>query len=117
MARSLQNITEGRLEIIAPTQTYLFPSYENGTVVEARIPRASIVVRSKTFFLRLLASPDIGFAEAYMFGDIDIDTDHLIEVFRVRSFLVLRAFNQVLTLLVLWLRSLYSILETARSTH
>lgn len=84
MVRSLQHITQGRLEIVTPTQTYHFANHQSEAAVDARIPRATVVVRSHTFFLRLLASPDIGFAEAYMFGDIDIDTDHLIEVFRVR---------------------------------
>ncbi|KAI0821219.1 Mycolic acid cyclopropane synthetase-domain-containing protein [Irpex lacteus] len=86
VVRTLQNITVGQLTITTDGTTYTFPTKPAGgpkSSNESDGPYARIVVKNKSFFLRLAASPDIGFAEAYMFGDIDIETDQLVDVFRI----------------------------------
>lgn len=64
--------------------SYIFPEQKPESTQAGRRFEAIISVRSNTFFLRLLASPDLGFAEAYMYGDVDVDTEHLIDAFCVR---------------------------------
>lgn len=72
----LRNITEGSLHIYTPDQHYAFPEKHSP---DSSSP-AEIHVRNPTFWLRLATMGDLGFAESYMFGDIDCD---LIKVFSV----------------------------------
>ncbi len=44
---------------------------------------ATIHVRNSNFFLRVLLSGDLGFAESYMFGEVDIDPEDLVQIFLV----------------------------------
>ncbi len=72
----------GRLTLRTASHTYIFPTV--GTNDEET--SATIDVVSSYFFLRLLSarSPDLGFAEAYMFGDVRFgDDDELVKVFTV----------------------------------
>ncbi|KAI0077595.1 S-adenosyl-L-methionine-dependent methyltransferase [Panus rudis PR-1116 ss-1] len=67
---TLQNITNGQLRIQTPSRTYVFPksitsSNKNPTLL------AEIRVLKPTFWLRLALMSDLGFAEAYMFGEAD----------------------------------------------
>lgn len=83
----LSNIRYGCLTICTPTQTYVFFSpLENNTegqeVRDGKL-KATLRVRSPKFFLRLLMSGDLGLAEAFMFGDVDVDSDELVRVFLV----------------------------------
>ncbi|KAI0686710.1 hypothetical protein BC835DRAFT_1309435 [Cytidiella melzeri] len=90
--RNLQGLTKGSLTIITPRKTYHFPNQPSESPSTSETapppsnfdePKAEIVLKNSSFFLRLAASPDLGFAEAYMFGDIDVDTDQLIDIFRI----------------------------------
>ena len=66
-----------------PSGTYTFPKPPHDEAVEPDGPKATITVRSSDFYLRLLTTGDLGFAEAYMFGNIDIESDDLVNVFMV----------------------------------
>ncbi|KAI0087071.1 cyclopropane-fatty-acyl-phospholipid synthase [Irpex rosettiformis] len=94
VVKALQGIAVGKLLIVTPDATYHFPfqpaeGREEKPVSFSRSysddpqPEAKIIVKNKSFFLRLAASPDIGFSEAYMFGDIDVETDRLKDIFRI----------------------------------
>ncbi|PSR78660.1 hypothetical protein PHLCEN_2v7311 [Hermanssonia centrifuga] len=78
----LKNMKHGRLTLRTASHTYIFPTV--GTNDEET--SATIDVVSSYFFLRLLSarSPDLGFAEAYMFGDVRFgDDDELLKVFTI----------------------------------
>ncbi|CAL1711759.1 unnamed protein product [Somion occarium] len=71
----LKKIDHGHLSVVTPTRTYTFPStdvphketvYDNEEIVEIR-------VLESTFWLRLGIMSDLGFAEAYMFSEVDCD--------------------------------------------
>ncbi|THG94700.1 hypothetical protein EW026_g6820, partial [Hermanssonia centrifuga] len=78
----LKNMKHGRLTLRTASHTYIFPTV--GTKDEET--SATIDVVSSYFFLRLLTarSPDLGFAEAYMFGDVRFgDDEELVKVFTI----------------------------------
>ncbi|KAH8113549.1 cyclopropane-fatty-acyl-phospholipid synthase [Phellopilus nigrolimitatus] len=66
----LQNITEGHLRVITPSTTYSFPVAPNDSTEGLE---AEIRVLSDVFWIRLATMNDLGFAEAYMFGEVDCD--------------------------------------------
>ncbi|KAI0250939.1 S-adenosyl-L-methionine-dependent methyltransferase [Lactifluus subvellereus] len=76
----LRNITIGHLRIITSERVYEFPARgtEAGEDVE---PRAELRVLNDAFWVRLCTMGDLGFAEAYMFGDVACED--LISTFRV----------------------------------
>lgn len=76
--RTLQSIQYGQLRIHTPNRTYVFPDSASPAKVQAEIR----VVRP-AFWLRLCLMSDLGFSEAYMFGDIECDD--LIAVFTVSN--------------------------------
>ncbi|KAK7691991.1 hypothetical protein QCA50_005396 [Cerrena zonata] len=76
VVRTLQNIQYGQLRIHTPERTYVFPDSASPAKVHAEVR----VVRP-AFWLRLCLMSDLGFSEAYMFGDIDCDD--LIAVFTI----------------------------------
>ena len=74
------SIQLGELGVCTPEQVYAFPApNEQGN----RRPnlKAELRVLSDIFWLRLCAAGDLGFAEAYMFGDVACDD--LISLFQV----------------------------------
>ncbi|WVF70807.1 hypothetical protein IAT40_005601 [Kwoniella sp. CBS 6097] len=76
------SITYGQLRIITPGQeVHVFPSSKNrkDEVVESQT--AEIRVLRDSFWLRLVAQGDLGFAEAYMAGDCEVSD--LVQVFRI----------------------------------
>ncbi|KAI0754827.1 cyclopropane-fatty-acyl-phospholipid synthase [Daedaleopsis nitida] len=82
----LQNISNGTLIIHTPARTYCFgepqdlhgePAAESSSAA----PVAELTVRNSTFWLRLCAMGDLGFSEAYMYGEIDCED--LVKVFLV----------------------------------
>jgi len=81
----MQRITIGRLMILCSENTYIFPSEfsENGTQSEMHAYTAVLRVVKDTFWVRICAMGDLGFAEAYMYGDVECD--NLISLFRVSS--------------------------------
>ena len=73
------NIRAGELTIVdIGGDKYTFPK----GVGEAG-PVAALKVNNTLFWLRLAAMTDLGFAEAYMFGDVSCTTDDLRFLFQV----------------------------------
>ncbi|KAI0667642.1 cyclopropane-fatty-acyl-phospholipid synthase [Trametes maxima] len=81
----LASISNGSLTIHTPAQTYRFgqdrESHEASHEDALKAPRAELTVRNPIFWLRLCAMGDLGFSEAYMYGEIDCDD--LVKVFLV----------------------------------
>ena len=80
----LQLISNGTLIIHTPAHTYRFgeqkDTHEDAELSDA--PVAELTVRNPNFWLRLCAMGDLGFSEAYMYGEIDCED--LVKVFLVR---------------------------------
>ncbi|KAH9977579.1 cyclopropane-fatty-acyl-phospholipid synthase [Russula compacta] len=64
----LRNITIGRLRIITAKCTYEFPGRDTNSDEEDL--HAELRVLNDAFWVRLCTMGDLGFAEAYMFGDV-----------------------------------------------
>ena len=65
----LRNITIGRLRIVTDKCTYEFPA--RGTDIDGEEElQAELKVMNDAFWVRLCTMGDLGFAEAYMFGDV-----------------------------------------------
>jgi hypothetical protein len=77
----LQNITVGRLRIITNERIYEFPERVTGSA-KGNEPHAELRVINDAFWVRLCMMGDLGFAEAYMFGDVICED--LIPIFLVR---------------------------------
>ena len=77
------SIRVGELRVCTPEKIYVFPAPD---VPGNRRPnlKAELRVLSDTFWLRLCTAGDLGFAEAYMFGDVECDD--LISLFQVSHF-------------------------------
>ncbi|KAM5535007.1 hypothetical protein V8D89_011380 [Ganoderma adspersum] len=86
----LCNIANGTLLIHTPGHTYTFGEEEEKDHLwphhhhDSHTPRgpvAQLTVRNSNFWLRLCAMGDLGFSEAYMYGEIDCED--LVKVFLV----------------------------------
>jgi len=79
---TLKNVSQGQLTIHMPEQTYVFPD-PSASSKGNHSPdvRAIIRVLKPTFWLRICLTSDMGFAEAFMFGDIECDD--LVNVFEI----------------------------------
>ncbi|KAI0647931.1 cyclopropane-fatty-acyl-phospholipid synthase [Trametes meyenii] len=78
----LASISNGTLTIHTPSQTYRFGQDADTSDEDAfKAPRAELTVRNPIFWLRLCAMGDLGFSEAYMYGEIECDD--LVKVFLV----------------------------------
>ncbi|KAI0712318.1 cyclopropane-fatty-acyl-phospholipid synthase [Earliella scabrosa] len=83
----LQNISNGTLIIHTPARTYCFGEHQelHGEPTEepqnALAPVAELTVRNPNFWLRLCGMGDLGFAEAFMYGEVDCED--LVKVFLV----------------------------------
>lgn len=79
----MQKITVGQLRVLTSENIYTFPceSSENGIQSEKYGCKAELRVVKDTFWVRLCATGDLGFAEAYMYGDIECD--NLISLFQI----------------------------------
>jgi len=66
---ALQNVTVGRLRIVTDKRTYEFPDF--GTDASGDVgPQAELRVVNDAFWVRLCTMGALGFAEAYMYGDV-----------------------------------------------
>ncbi|KAI0051197.1 CFS1-like protein [Auriscalpium vulgare] len=74
------NIAVGRLRVETSDHTYKFRS-EEGPSNSSTEPSAVLRVINDTFWIRLCAMSDLGFGEAFMYGDVECDD--LIPVFLV----------------------------------
>ena len=79
----MQRITIGRLIISCSENIFPSESSENSTQSEKHGYTAELRVVKDTFWVRICAMGDLGFAEAYMYGDVECD--NLISLFRVSS--------------------------------
>ncbi|KAI0335778.1 cyclopropane-fatty-acyl-phospholipid synthase [Cubamyces sp. BRFM 1775] len=80
----LKNISNGTLIIHTPSQTYCFGDASRAhddSPQESSAPNVELTVRDDMFWIRLCAMGDLGFAEGYMYGEIDCDD--LVNVFLV----------------------------------
>lgn len=78
---TLKSVSQGQLVIRTPEHTYCFPESSTSDSNKSPHVQATITVRKPTFWLRIALTSDMGFAEAFMFGDIECDS--LINVFEV----------------------------------
>lgn len=90
----MRNITKGRLRVLTYSHIYTFPDH---AAENAEGPKAELRVVKDTFWVRLAAMGDLGFSEAYMYGDVECDD--LISLFQVNANLLceelLRTMQQI----------------------
>lgn len=71
--RMMSRITKGRLRVVTDSRVYIFP--QPGSPADKQNPaptlKAEFRVLSPTFWIRLCIMGDLGFAEAYMYGDVE----------------------------------------------
>lgn len=78
--RLMQNVTKGHLRVLTPSHIYNFPSLMDQDN-EAPELKSELRVVNDVFWVRLCTMGDLGFAEAYMYGDVECDD--LVSVFQV----------------------------------
>jgi len=75
----MRNLSSGHLRVLTYSHIYTFPTHsaneQNGFKAELRVV-------NDVFWVRLCAMGDLGFSEAYMYGDVECDD--LVSLFRVR---------------------------------
>lgn len=76
----MENITQGQLRVLTFSHIYTFPIV--GTEHPGEGFKAELRVVNDVFWVRLCAMSDLGFAEAYMYGDVECDD--LVSLFHVR---------------------------------
>ena len=83
----MDKIQVGQLRVLTYSHIYTFPNPEPGNVSSAANKRADLKaelrVINNSFWVRLCAMGDLGFAEAYMYGDVECDD--LVSLFEVSS--------------------------------
>lgn len=69
----MSRITKGRLRIVTDTHVYIFPTPGSPSDKQNPMPEltAQFRVLNPTFWIRLCMMSDLGFAEAYMYGDAE----------------------------------------------
>lgn len=69
----MSRVTKGRLRIVTDSHVYIFPP--PGSLADKQNPvpglTAEFRVLNPTFWIRLCMMSDLGFAEAYMYGDAE----------------------------------------------
>ncbi|KDQ62522.1 hypothetical protein JAAARDRAFT_30425 [Jaapia argillacea MUCL 33604] len=71
----MQNITTGQLRVLTYDHIYTFPAPGSKQEAENPMPdlKAELRVVDDVFWIRLCTMSDLGFAEAYMYGDVECD--------------------------------------------
>ncbi|KAJ7176027.1 CFS1-like protein [Mycena filopes] len=75
----MQNISKGQLRVLTYSHIYSFPT-PGGSVDDSQT-KAELRVLNDAFWLRLCLMSDLGFAEAYMYGDVECDD--LVSLFNI----------------------------------
>ncbi|KAJ7288149.1 CFS1-like protein [Mycena rebaudengoi] len=75
----MQNITKGQLRVLTYSQIYSFPPV--GVAVDKANMKAELRVVNDAFWLRLCLMSDLGFSEAFMYGDVECDD--LVSLFNI----------------------------------
>lgn len=76
----MNNIETGHLRVLTYSNIYVFSGEDAANAKH----RAEVRVLNDTFWVRVCAMGDLGFAEAYMFGDCMVDD--LVSLFHVAKF-------------------------------
>ena len=79
--RLMQRITKGHLRVLTFEHIYNFPALSNDLNNTVPDPKSELRVANNVFWIRLCAMGDLGFAEAYMYGDVECDD--LVSLFQV----------------------------------
>lgn len=82
LSRLMENITQGQLRVLTYSHIYTFPIAGSERPEEGF--KAELRVANDVFWVRLCAMSDLGFAEAYMYGDVECDD--LVSLFHVCLF-------------------------------
>ena len=78
----MQNVTAGNLRVLTYSHIYHFPApFEENN--DAPGLKSELRVASDSFWIRLCIMGDLGFAEAYMYGDVECAD--LVSLFQVSS--------------------------------
>ncbi|KAJ6475045.1 CFS1-like protein [Mycena vitilis] len=75
----MQNISQGRLRVLTYSHIYSFPA--PGAPDDSQGFKAELRVLNDAFWIRLCLMSDLGFAEAYMYGDVECDD--LVSLFNI----------------------------------
>ncbi|KEP53013.1 cyclopropane-fatty-acyl-phospholipid synthase [Rhizoctonia solani 123E] len=75
----MQRITIGRLRLLTESHIYNFPALGSEGVQDG--PSAELRVVKDSFWIRLVTMSDLGFAEAFMYGDVECDD--LVTLFKI----------------------------------
>ncbi|QRV78092.1 cyclopropane-fatty-acyl-phospholipid synthase [Ceratobasidium sp. AG-Ba] len=75
----MQKITVGHLQVFTPSHIYDFPEQRDGMSSDG--PFAKLRVVKDSFWIRLALMSDLGFAEAFMYGDVECDD--LVALFKI----------------------------------
>ncbi|KAJ7643992.1 CFS1-like protein [Roridomyces roridus] len=67
----MQNMTEGQLRVLTYSHIYQFPTV--GLASDDSVTKAELRVSNDAFWLRLCLMSDLGFSEAYMYGEVECD--------------------------------------------
>ncbi|KAE9405689.1 CFS1-like protein [Gymnopus androsaceus JB14] len=75
----MRNIGSGQLKVLTYSHIYTFPAHPQK---DANVgPKAELRVVNDVFWVRLCAMGDLGFAEAYMYGDVECND--LVSLFQI----------------------------------
>ncbi|KAF9221621.1 CFS1-like protein [Gyrodon lividus] len=77
----MQRITQGNLRMLTSSDVYHFPALTLNVPNSPNEPRAALRVVKDVFWIRLFTMGDLGFAEAYMYGEVECDD--LVSLFKI----------------------------------
>jgi cyclopropane-fatty-acyl-phospholipid synthase len=75
----MQRISKGQLRVLTYSHIYSFPA--PGATDDTEEFKAELRVLNDAFWIRLCLMSDLGFAESYMYGDVECDD--LVSLFNV----------------------------------
>ncbi|KAG5652823.1 hypothetical protein H0H81_003539 [Sphagnurus paluster] len=75
------NITSGQLRVLTFSNIFTFPNVTEHTAGQEGGFKAELRVVNDVFWVRLCTMSDLGFAEAYMYGDVECDD--LVSLFQI----------------------------------
>ncbi|KAL5635822.1 hypothetical protein ACGC1H_004573 [Rhizoctonia solani] len=75
----MQRITVGHLRVLTESHIYNFPALGSEGIQDG--PSAELRVVKDSFWIRLVTMSDLGFAEAFMYGDVECDD--LVALFKI----------------------------------
>ncbi|KIK91248.1 hypothetical protein PAXRUDRAFT_830996 [Paxillus rubicundulus Ve08.2h10] len=78
---AMQRITKGNLRLITSSDVYHFPPLTTSIPRSTNEPKAELRVVNDVFWIRLFTMGDLGFSEAYMYGEVECDD--LVSLFKI----------------------------------